>query len=353
MSPDQLAFGQPPKKEAVFQRRSKAAHQKTLENQDAYQGYLLVPLIQNILIKDWEEYRKNRKKLKDQQRDSLRDIWGQEVEVPWYISPSIASHCLRWVGYEALSEKLGYKPATPTTEAIMAMMFGRSAHFALLRTIDKMTPGQQEAAFTIDEADLSGRIDYLFRNPGTNSHQVLELKFISDYAFSLIKRDRLPDYLRKSPRVYQPSPEHRRQVLQYMWAKQKHEFNISCANIIYVNKDKGTMKEGLVVWDALAKHDADEFISAIKVAKTKIDSNELPDPSVESVHVCARLCPYRTYCEYGQKFAAGQVKKEQKRRPRQTIALAKKEATERRAKAEKLGIVQSRLSIFEETEAIL
>lgn len=348
--PDQLSFGQTPKKETEFQNRSRAAKRKSTENQDVYGVYRLVPLIKNALQKDWEEYRQNRKKMKDQQRESLRDIWGDNIEVPWYVSPSIASHCLRWVGYEALSEQQGYKPVTPPIEAILAMKIGTSAHFSILRTINAQTPGLQEESFTIDEADLSGRIDYVFRNPATNRHQIIELKIVSDYAFNLIKRDRLPEYLRHSLNIYQPATEHRKQALLYMWAKQKHGHEISGANIIYVNKDKGKMREGLVVWDAIARHDTDEFIAAIREAKTEIDAGKIPEPTVESKHVCAMFCPYRIYCEYGQKFAAGRVKKEQKRRPQQVYILAKKQAIERQEKAEELGLAQPRLSLFDETK---
>ena len=292
---------------------------------------------------DWRLWQENSRQRRKTQQEIFKAIWGEGTKIPEYFSPSVVAHCLRWVGYEAL----GYKPAPPSPESHLVTMMGSAIHWSLLRVIEQQIPSRQETSFTLDEADLSGRIDCLFRNPQTGEYQILEIKTVGDYPFRQIKREGLPPELRNTKNIYQPSPEHRNQVLLYMWAKRKEGLNVACANIIYINRDSGRIKEALVVWDSKAEYDAEQLVAQIRQAKEAISKGELPQPTVESSYTCAKLCPYRGYCEYGQKFAAGQIKKEQKRRPPWVYRQARKQATAKREEMERLGVVQSQLPGWE------
>lgn len=305
-------------------------------NQEVYGVYRLGSLIEKVLQVDWRHWQEGSKQRRAKQQEILGAIWGEGVKVPEYLSPSTIAYCLRWVGYEAL----GYQPAPPTTEARLVMLMGSAGHWSLLRIIGQQISGRQETSFTIDEADLSGRIDCLLKNPKTEEYQILELKFVGDYPFRQIKREGLPEHLRTTKNIYQPSAEYRNQVLLYMWAKRKEGLNVTCANIVYINRNDGKIKEALVIWDAQAEYDAEQLVAKIKQAKEAIDRKELPEPTVESSHVCGGFCPYRGYCEHGQRFAAGQIKREEKRRPQWVYRQARAEAAARRAKMEQLGVVQ-------------
>lgn len=341
MNQERLVLGQIPPQEAEFRRRRHPRTEKPA-NQETYAIYRAIPMVEAALQADsrnWQEESANRKK---QQKEILKAIWGENVELPFYISPSTASFCLRWVGYEAL----GYTPAPRTMKSNLAMMIGSASHYSLLRAIGRAIPGLQETSFTIEEDDLSGRVDFLFRNPRTNEYQILEFKFTSDFGFRQVTREKLPDYLRSTKGVFQPQPEHRKQVLLYMYAKRKEGLDIACANVVYIDKNTGEMKDALVVWDALAEFDASELVSGIKEAKTQIERKELPEPTVESAHVCERFCPYRVKCEHGQRFAAGEVRREQKRRPKIVYQKAKEQREAKRRRMEEQGLVQGQLPGF-------
>ncbi len=311
--------------------------------QEIFGVYRLIPLIKESLRNDWEQMQQNRADLSQERRQVLEKIWGEGLETPWYIAPSIASECLRWVGYEVLD----YKPATPTPEAIMAMMMGTSSHWSLLKKVEKVVPGGPDSRFLQDDPGVSGRLDYLLRNPKTGEFQVLELKFVGDWVFRKITREGLSPSLVNTKGIYQPTPEHRLQTMQYMWAKRQEGVNVVCANIVYINRDRGTMKEAMVLWDALVEYDIQVFLGKAKEARARIDRGELPEPTVESSHVCGSLCPYRAHCEFGQKFAAGQVKKQQKRRPQWVYKKARQDSQELKAKMVRLGLTQPKLPLFD------
>ena len=344
MTPEGLVFGRIPPQEAAFRRRSGAAREERPPSQEIYAPYRLGPLIQKILEADWQYWQENSRQKKEVRREIFRAVWGEDAKIPEYFSPSVIAHCLRWVGYEALR----YKPAPPTPEAHLVTMMGSAIHWSFLRAIEQQIPSRQETSFTVDEVDLSGRIDCLFKNPQTEEYQILEIKTVGDYPFRQIKREGLPSELRNTKNIYQPSPEHRNQVLLYMWAKRKGGLNVACANIIYINRDSGEIKEALVVWDAKSEYDAKQLVAQVRQAKEAILRKELPQPTVESSYTCAKLCPYRGYCEYGQKFAARQIKKEQRRRPQWVYRRAREEAERKREEMEKLGVVQAQLPGWEE-----
>jgi len=307
-----LTFGILPKDEATFRRRSAAARKEPVDNQEVFGVYKFLPAIEKILVEDDLRWKEEHKAKKKQQQEILDSLWGPGVEVPSYMSPSTASYCVRWIGYE----KLDYKPAPTKLKSMLAMMMGSAAHWSMMKKNEAAIPGRQETVFTIDEADLSGRADFYFKNPKTGEFQILEFKFVSDFVFRKINRSELPEYMRNTREVYAPEPEHYRQVLLYLWAKRKLGDNAMCANVIYVSRNTGEMKEALVYWNPATEYDAEQLIDEIHGAKVCIDKGELPEPNVESPHVCAGFCPYRGYCEFGQKFAAGEIRHEKNRRPK-------------------------------------
>lgn len=345
---ERLQFGKIPPEEVAFRRRSKAQKQvrerrKSPIPQDIYEVYKALPSIDKIIQEDWVGWREARKERRERQLEILQSIWGTGVELPRYVPPSIASSCLRWVGYEQLEEVLGIAPIPPTVEGSLVMMMGSAGHWSLLRKIEQQLPGLEETSFIIDEADLSGRVDYLFKNPATQEYQLWEFKFVHDYVFRKVRRKNLENKLRRTPDVYAPTPEYRKQVLLYMWAKRQEGKNVVCGNIIYINRNDGKRKEALVLWDAIAEYDAEQLVEQIKKAKQNINEGKLPEPTVESTHVCAKFCPYRGHCDYGQKFAAGQVRKERKKRPTGVYKKIKKDIEAKRQRMIELGLVQGQL----------
>lgn len=345
-------FGKIPPEEATYRRRIEAQKQarerrRSSIPQDIYGVYKALPSIDRIIQEDWKGWRERRKEGRKRQLKMLQAIWGEGVELPRYVSPSIASSCLKWVGYEQLEEILGTAPTPPTVAGSLVMMMGSAGHWSLLKKIEQQLPGLEETSFVIDEADLSGRIDYLFRNPATQEYQLWEFKFVHDYVFRQVKRKKLEEKLQGTADVYAPTPEYRKQVLLYMWAKRQEGKNVACGNIIYINRNDGKRKEALVLWDAIAEYDAEELVEKVKKAKQDINQRQLPEPTVESVHVCAKFCSYRGHCDYGQKFAAGQVRKERKRRPAGVYRKIKEETEAKRRQMIELGLVQGELSGLE------
>lgn len=339
MNKERLVFGQLPPQEQTFRHRSQAARREKVDNQEVFGVYRFVPIVEKALEADWESWHDQSAQRKQRQEEVLKSIFGNEVAVPGYISPSTASLCLRWVGYEAL----GHPAARPTTEANLAMMTGSAAHYSILKAIGRVIPGREETAFTLEDEDISGRIDLLFTNPKTREKQVIEFKFVSDFAFKQVKRDNLPDYLRSTKNIYPPRPEHRKQVLLYIFAKRKEGMSVACGNIIYVNRNSGEMKEALVLWDALAEEDTLKLVEKIREAKRRIDQGQLPEPSVESAYVCEKLCPHRLNCDCGHDLAARGVRREQHKKSRVIYQAAKEQRQRKTEEMVKLGLVQSGL----------
>lgn len=339
MSQERLIFGQLPPQEQTLRNRRNAARKEPVANQEVYGVYRFAPIVKEALRQDWESWHNQSGQRRQRQEEVLRSIFGETVKVPDYISPSTASLCLRWVGYEAL----GHPAASPTTEANLAMMTGSAAHYSILKALGRIIPGREETAFTLEEEDISGRIDFLFANPITQERQIIEFKFVSDFAFKQVKREGLPDYLRSTKNIYPARPEHRKQVLLYIFAKRKLGTDVACGNIIYVNRNTGEMKEALVLWDALSEQDTLEFVEKIKEAKRRIDQGQLPEPSVESGYVCEKFCPHRSGCDCGRKLAAQGVKKEQKRRSKVVYQAAKEGAERKKEQMIRAGLVQGQL----------
>jgi len=364
MSKERLILGQVPAQEQTFHRRSQAARREQPQNQEVYKDFQVTPLIEAALRADWRHWQEQPKQKKIQTQEILEAIYGQGARVPEYIHPSIASFCLRWVAYQGL----GYPEAEPTAKSILSMKMGSAIHWSLSRTIKDFIPGEAETNFVIDDPDVSGRIDFFFPHPRLEGqYQIWEFKSVSDYVFRQIKRKGLPEYLRGTKNIYQSLPEHRKQVLLYMWGKRHRGLEVICGNIIYINRNNGEMKEALVSWDALAEYDVvgDDsekcLVPQIRDTQIQIEKlkekmektgerpgeDELPKPTVESSHVCARFCPFRGFCHFGQRFAAGEVKRQEKRRPQYVYRKLGEEAQVMKEKMEKLGLVQAQLPGFE------
>lgn len=339
----QLAFGDVPSEEAARNRRDRKRRAKPIENQEVFDVYRLSPLIQEAVLADARSYREGRGKYRAQTESVLQKAWGENVTMPSYFHPSVVSRCLRWAGYEALADELNIKPAPRTFEAEMGMKLGSAAHYSLLRVLKKF--GIQEQTVIHDNPGISGRLDFMIRNPVTEEYQVMDLKFPGDFAFSKVKRQGLPDYLAKTKGIYNPNPEDRLQLLLYMQAKRNEGFDVTIGNLVYINRNNGKIKECIVPWDEIAEHDMEIFNIKMKEANEAINRGELPEPTVVSTHICGSFCSYRLHCEYGQEFAAGRVKSEKKRRPRGVYLKARKDAEARKERLERLGIVQAELPL--------
>ena len=308
-----------------------------VENQEVYKAYLLAPLIKTAVLSDQDSFREYREKAAQKKGEIYNSIWGVTDGTEITIPPSIAANCLRWWGYQ----ELGYKPAPRTFEQEMNLMIGSSAHFSLSRKLKEF--GLSEQNVISEEAGMAGRLDFFFKNPKTGEWQVADFKTTSSFGFRQITREGLDPELKSTKNIYSPSNEAKRQVFLYMWAKRQEGFNVSMGNVIYINKDNGQVKEALVLWNAKTEYDVNTYLGEMLKAQGKVRNGELPDPTVKSPHICASFCPYRGYCEYGQVYAAGKIKKEAKRRPAWVYKEAKKEAEQKRRQMEELGVVQPRL----------
>lgn len=339
-----LVFGQVPPKEAVSRRRSEAAQRKPLPNQEVYGFLRASPFIDEALKREWEdEGKRNAQKRRQDEEGIIEVVLGRKIELPQTIPASTV--CLRWLGYELL----GYKPALPTPESITIMNIGSATHSRLLRITEQHLRGRQETGF--DFEDLTGRSDFIYEHPLIKKPVIWEYKTVGDYPFRKITREGLPDYLRSTAKIYWPQPEHRNQALLYIWGHRQRQLDIFAAVIVYINRSTGEKKDALVIWDTLAEYDAEQLREKFKEAKARIDQGKLPEPSVESPHICAKQCPFSVHCDYGREFAAGRVKREQKRKPPWVYRRAREQAAETRRLMEELGLVQPELPGLEKDPA--
>lgn len=312
------------------------------KNNSALEIFKVSPLIKKAVEIDSQRWQEERKKKKENTSQTLKEVFGEGVSPENYINPSTASNCLRWMGYEILGT---FKPLPHTFKQDLEMMMGSANHFALLRKVTNTGLGFQEQSFVKEKEGISGRLDLFFQNPKTKEWQIIDFKFKGSFAFRQIKREGLSPELKNLKDLYQPTSEDRLQILLYIWAKRKEGYKVSCGNIVYVNRDMGEIKEAVVFWDEKAKHEVETFLEKAKKALQAVEKGELPEPSVVSKYICAKYCSYRIYCDYGQKFAAGEVRKERRNIPKWVRIKAKKEAEERERKAKKIGLSQLELPI--------
>jgi len=337
--PEKIEFGKPPLEDAARLRRKREKGARQAENLEVYGPYCLGPLIREAVLEDSERYREGRGQFRAESNKILQKVWGEDVALPDRVSPSTIANCLRWVGYE----ELGFKPAPRTFEAEMGMKLGGAGHYAILNILRRF--GIKEQVVLEDETGISGRLDFIFRHPVTGEYQVLDLKFPGDWGFKQIKREGLPEYLKKTKKIYNPSHEARLQLLIYMGVKRRERLNVTMGNIIYINRDNGKMKECIVPWDALAEYDMKEFLENLAEAREKIQRKKLPEPTVVSEYVCKSFCPYSQHCEEGKQFLAEKIKKGKKRRPLWVYREAREQAEKRRQKMIESGFVQPELPL--------
>jgi hypothetical protein len=313
------------------------------ENQQVYDTYKLGPWFEKAIKEDTRSYREARIVKQQTQSRIAREVWGDNVDIPTYVSPSTASNCLRWVGYELLSAEKGFVPKDLTPEVETVMLMGSGAHWLMQKKLGVLG-GKSEQSVVDDEGHISGRLDMLLRHPLTGEYMIVDFKFVSSYAFNQIKRANLPSYMRNTKDIYAPKPEHKIQLLLYMWAQRQKGTNIESGHLMYYNRDNGKLKEAVVMWDPETEYEIEEFIQKIKKAVENIDNGELPDPSVQAEFVCAKMCPYLAYCDYGQHYAKGEIKNASKtRKPSWVYKQAKQRREQKRQQMENLGIVQPRL----------
>lgn len=367
MSPDRPQFGIIPPKEAQLRRRLEQKKHPELKSPPSPNDYLKVlPVIEKAIIYSNKEdalfWAVNKKK----KAAFAEAVWGTS-EIKSYVSPSVACNCLRWVGEEAVYDLTGWSKAESTVDGMLVLKMGSSIHWAIEKILKSYLPGSQEMTLTNEEANISGRMDILMKNPKTGNYQLIELKSIADFAFQQINREKLPDYLRSMDNIYSPKPEHRKQVLLYLWILDKQFAGqgkeIESASIIYIDRDGGKRKEALIPWDSIAKYDAQQFVEQIIEAQKKIEAtlvyirenpkpnkqiieDMLPEPTVESEYICKTFCPFRQSCLPARGIVADGVKKEQKRRPKGVKRMAEQEMLERQEKMNKLGLSQQSLGIF-------
>ena len=346
MSRERLRFGNVPKEESSRRKRQATLRHKKLEKKmglekpGAFDNLRLTPLIRIALQEESRKWVNST--YKEDTLGMLKGRWGNETELVRYFSPSTLSLCLRWVGYQALGE---YVPEErkPETEIILGL--GQSGHYFIERVLRRF--GVSEMPVWNDEERMRGRLDFLIKNPAIDEYQILDFKFVSSFAFKKIKREGLPDYLRETKGIYNPGLEAKLQTQLYIWMKRENGLDVTMGNVIYINRDNGQMKECLVPWDAVAEEEVRRFLGKLDKARERIEMGELPEPSVQSKYVCEYLCPYSKYCEYGQKFKAGQVRRRSKKLPPGILTKAREQAKKRKEMMEKMGIAQLSMELIE------
>lgn len=311
--------------------------------QDPIEPLLLTGLVEEAVQADAQRWQGERLKQSNAAKEILHKVYGSDVETPTYLSPSVASMCIRWAAY-ASSSSNNVKPLPNTFKQNMDMAIGTSVHWALLK---KLSPfGMQELGLRKDDPYISGRLDFLFRNPQTKKWQVLDFKVVGDYSFQTVKREGLPDFLKANKKVYRAKPEAELQVLLYMWIAKEHGYDIDAGNVIYINKRDSDFKECVIPWDAVAEEKIKRFLKLLQEAQQSVDKGELPVPSVVpgSEYLCKNICSFRHVCEPGLDIVQGKVELTKKRPvSRQARFFAKKDAEDRKRKMEENGRMQPRL----------
>ena len=310
-------------------------------NQDVYGFYNLGPLIENTLLADSENYRQIRFDQADLRNRIVLETWGAEGDRQILLHPSTACYCLRWAGYEVLSDQKKFVPRPLEPEVEIILLMGSAAHSFLQRRL-RLTGAVFEKSFKSEYAHLSGRLDMLLPHPISGELAVIDYKFVSNFAFSRqINREGLPDYMRSSKGIYVPKAEHRRQLHMYMWAMSEQGVEITYGQVIYFNRDNGKRKDTIIMWDPEARYDAGLLIEKVREAARRVEKGELPDPSVDEQYVCAKICPFLGYCEEGQRFAREGIKKARKSpRPAWIKAKAREHHAQIRQQMESRGQVQ-------------
>lgn len=345
----ELVFGQPPPPELkgdVTQLLATEKGQRTKkakkEAPDPYQPCRFLPIFEEALRTDWYYWQERSQLDQDFRSEFAEMVFGPGVEIGWHISITDAGQCLRQVGYKILGEKLGISPSPRhDLEGPVIGQIGSSSHYGFLRLTQRFLEGEREGLFRFYKEPLvyfSGRTDFFFHNPRTGEWQVVEYKTVGNHAFKSLKADKLPNRLKTIGRICSSRPEDYKQVLLYMWAKAQQGYQIGWANIIYINRDSGELKEFMVPWDEKSKQEADQLVEQIRGARNQIDQGILPEPTVESPGVCKFLCDYAHHCDK-RKATPGKIGKP----PEWAIRRSKEKRIKQTKEIEKAGFDKVRL----------
>ena len=74
-------------------------------NQDPYAIYDIGKFLRTVILQDAKKDKEERLQGKTMRDEVLSICWGEGAKSAFYISPSTAANCLKWVGYDVL----GYK----------------------------------------------------------------------------------------------------------------------------------------------------------------------------------------------------------------------------------------------------
>lgn len=333
MSAEKPVFGNPESiKEAKVKPRTKKEVAPT-----ANDPLKVLPTIEKLVVGERKRWDILRGESLD--RGTLaREILGIEKDP---IHPSLVSKCLRWWGYQ----QLGYKPIPKDLNAILRLEAGSALHQAFERLLSNM--GQVEYHVTHsaqDLADMSGKIDILFRNPKLppeiGEYQVIELKSVSNYAFKFqLNRQGLRPDLVPTKDIVAPRESDKKQIGLYLKQLDTEGKNVAGANIIYIDRNDLGLKEALIPWDPITQYEIDQFIQQIYEAQELIKQGKLPEATVDSDIPCRYYCDYRHVCDVGRPEAA----KRKKPLPKEVKAMAKDYWEKKRLAMEEAGAVQPTL----------
>ncbi len=332
----------------LTRRKTKKEKPEKTQQTQIYEPFL--PVFDQLLV-DYENAERERYKNSGIRRKELAEKYYGPLPDPDKIqmSPSIAAQCLRKVGYYYMGKVI---PAPSTPESVLAKAIGTGLHYQLRvisYQLDKtiMLSEMSVPPIPNENDEFRGKMDLLHRNPRTKITDVIDHKSVHPFVFSKLSKDGLPDYL-KGTKFYAPSHENEIQILSYIYDMDKNFpwLNIQSGRIVYIDVETKARKEGIVVWDALAKWKFEQFLETKRKAEQKILRGELPDEPDElpsESFECAR-CEFLTDCLPGQRIAAEKIKRRvQGRAPRSVYIMARQEREERSRIMADLNITQEGL----------
>lgn len=283
--------------------------------------------IEAALHFDWQETQRLRDIERRDREEKLQGLYGKKAPLSRHLALSQAVFCVRWSGYELLSNQLGVKAVQPSIEGMNIMVMGSSFHYGLGRKLSRLLPGEREKTLSSEEVGI--RADYVYRNPNTDKIQVWEVKTVGDFPFRCQTREKLHPRLREIKGIRSCQPEHRDQALVAAARLHQQGEKVESISVISVNRNTGEMNFFIEPWDAYARYDAGQVLGRIRAAHLAVERGLLPEATVRSGYVCEKICPWSLHCETGQKPAAERVRKESKRKPQWVYNRLRAEAAAR------------------------
>jgi hypothetical protein len=304
-----------------------------------------IGLIKTAIEADSKDYDESWNKRKATVRRNVISVYGVPPDEELNFSPSTSSNCVRWEGYQ----KLGYEGTPMSFGAKMATMIGRASHDELAKILRRNAPGRHNVPTNLDSEGVYGVMDWVFNNPILHKEEVIDWKFVASFKFKQINRDGLHELLRNTKNIYNPEPEYRRQLLLYMYDREKRGKEVACGVVVYVNRDNPEqMKPALIIWDAVAKYDAEQFLKEIQEAKLAVKEGQIPKENVISPYICRSMCPHVQHCEPGQAFAQRNIRRKRKVMPEWVYKKQREEFAQRQERLQELGIIPLPLPGFED-----